>query len=123
MNHTDLIRNFLSILPRYVATLLVSLVAVVVLLTRWKRASRGALWALAGFGLLLFLSLTCPLGQAIIQKWVFQDGDRVKRVWALTAFGMSSSVLYALSNLLLLVAIFAGRSTADEAIPPSSKHQ
>lgn len=51
-----------------------------------------------------------PVGQTIIQHWLFQNGDRESRMWALSAFGMIGSVLQAVIYVFLLVAIFAGRS-------------
>ena len=78
-------------------------------------ARGGALWALLGFGLALILCFVMPVGQTMIQSWVFQGGDRASRMWAFSAFGMIGSMLQAVIYLFLLVAIFAGRSKTDSA--------
>jgi hypothetical protein len=120
MNNTpDQIKIFLSMFAMYLPTLIVCLVAGVVILTRWRQASTGSLWALLGFGLALILCFAMPIGQTVIQHWVFQSGERESRMWAFSTFSIVGSVLHAVIYALLLVAVFAGRSKPDVAIPPS----
>ena len=105
----DQFKLFLSIFALQVPTLIVCLVAGVVILTQWRLASRGSLWALLGFGLALILCFVMPLGQTLLQSWVFQSGERESRMWAFSTFAMVGSVLHAVIYVLLLVAVFAGR--------------
>lgn len=115
MNNADEIKTLLSTFAVYLPRVIICLVAVVVILTKWREARRGAFWALLGFGLALILCFVMPVGQTMIRHWVFQDSDQASRMWAFSAFGMIGSVLQAVTYLLLLVAIFAGRSKTDMA--------
>jgi hypothetical protein len=116
MNNADEIKTVLSTFAVCLPRAIICLLAVVVILAKWRDARGGALWALLGFGLALILCFVMPVGQTMIQHWVFQDGsDRASRMWAFSAFGMIGSGLQAVIYLLLLVAIFAGRSKTDPA--------
>ena len=115
MNNADEIKTFLSTFAVYLPRVIICLVAVVVILAKWREARAGALWALLGFGLGLILCFVMPVGQSMIQHWVLQNGDRASRMWAFSAFGMVGSALQVVVYLFLLVAIFAGRSKTDPA--------
>jgi 4-amino-4-deoxy-L-arabinose transferase-like glycosyltransferase len=119
MSNADQVKMFFSMFAVYVPTLVICLVAGVVILAKWRQAGRGAVWALLGFGLALILCFAMPLGHTLLQHWVFQSGDRASRIWAFTAFSVFGSVLHAVVYALLLVAIFAGRSKPEAAIPPA----
>jgi hypothetical protein len=110
MNNADEIKTFLSTFAVYLPRVIICLVACIVILAKWRDARGGALWALLGFGLALILCFVMPVGQTVLQHWVFQNGDRETRMWAFSAFGMIGSVLQAVIYVFLLVAIFAGRS-------------
>jgi CDP-diglyceride synthetase len=103
------LKIFLTSLAMNVPTLLVCLVAGVVILGRWREGASASFLALLGFGLVLVLCFVLPLGQTMIQQWVFENGQRASRMWAFTAFGIVGSVLRAVSYALLLAAIYAGR--------------
>jgi len=118
MNASNQIQIFLSMLAMYLPTLIVCLVAGVIIFARWRQAAAGALWALLGFGLAFLLCIAMPLGHALLQSWVFQDGQRETRMWALSVFSGLGSILHALVYALLLVAIFAGRTKTDPTRPP-----
>ncbi len=75
--------------------------------------SECVVFAALGFGLVLVLCIVLPLGQTIIQQWVFETGQREARMWEFTAFGIVGSVLRAVSYALLLAAIYAGRRKAQ----------
>ena len=113
MNNTDQIKTFLSMFAAYLPRLIICLVACIVILAKWRQAPSGALWAFLGFGLGLILCFVMPVGQTVIQQWVFQNGDRQNRMWAFGAFSMIGSVLQAVIYVLLLVAVFAGRPKID----------
>ncbi|EDY18562.1 hypothetical protein CfE428DRAFT_3947 [Chthoniobacter flavus Ellin428] len=113
MNSTpEQLKIFLSLFAVHVPTLLVCLVAGVVIIINWKLASPGSLWALLAFGLAFILCFVMPIGQTLLQHWVFQSGEREARMWAFSAFAIVGSVLQALIYALLLAAVFAGRQTA-----------
>lgn len=113
MNNTDEIRTFLSMFAVYLPRVIICLVACIVIVAKWREARGGALWALLGFGLALILCFVMPVGQTMIQHWVFQDGDRTGRMWAFSVFGIVGSALQVVVYLFLLIAIFAGRSKTD----------
>ena len=120
MNTTpDQFKMFLSMFAIHLPTLIVCVVAVVVILTKWRLASNASLWALLAFGLALILCFAMPIGQTLLQVWVFQSGERESRSWALSTFAIVGSVLRAVVYALLLVAVFAGRSKSDDVTPPS----
>ncbi len=121
MQNIDPFRILLSTLPVYLPNLVVCFVAAVVLIVLWRRASSGAIWGLLGFGLLFLVYIVSPVGQAFLQQWVFQDGDRAQRVWAFSAFAFANSAMGAVGHLLLLVAILAGRSVPEPAAGSSGQ--
>lgn len=118
MPHTqDLLNIFLSSFTILLPTLIVSLVAGVVIFTKWRQASSASFWALLGFSLALILCFAIPLGNCIIQPWIFESGGDMKsRIWAFRAFAIAASVLQAITYAFLLVAIFAERHKPDATI-------
>jgi hypothetical protein len=120
MNKPELIKIFLPTFLGYLPTLIVCLAAGLIILTKWRQAPSGSLWALLGFGLTLILCFAMPIGQAMFQQWLLHHlGDRGSRMWPFYTFGILASVLQALSYVFLLVAILAGRSKPDTAMLPS----
>ena len=119
MNGTDQIKMFVSALAIQLPTLLVCFVAGVVILGRWRQASKGAIWALLGFGLATVLCIAIPVAQAGVQEWVKQSRWTIAdRASVFAGLGLLWSVLRAVSYALLLVAVFAGRSNSSSASPP-----
>jgi hypothetical protein len=103
---------FLSLLSTSVPTILVCIVAGVVIVARRSDAPAAAPYALFAFGLLFVLCFVMPLGQTMLQHWVFEEGQRGSRMWAFTAFAFVNSALHAIIYACLLLAIFAGRPKA-----------
>jgi hypothetical protein len=112
MESTVQMKLFFTSLAMNVPVLLVCFVAGIVILGRWREGASASVFAALGFGLVLVLCFVLPLGQTMIQHWVFEDGQREARMWALTGFGIVGSVLRAVSYALLLAAIYAGRPKA-----------
>jgi hypothetical protein len=112
MNNMQQITMLLSTLATQLPVLVVCMVASVVVLVRWKEGSRGSLWALLGFGLALMLCIVVPVVQTTVQRWVMQSGDVARRASVFTGLSILWSVLRASTYALLLVAVFAGRSTS-----------
>ena len=119
MNDTDQIKMLVSTLAIQLPTLLVCFVAGVVILGRWREASRGAIWALLGFGLATILCIAIPVTQAVVQEWLKQSHWTIaERASVFAGLGFLWSVLRAISYALLLVAVFAGRSNSSSVSPP-----
>jgi hypothetical protein len=118
MNNTDQIKLLLTTFAIQLPTLLVCFVAGVVILGRWKQASKASIWALLGFGLTAVLCFAVPVAQTAVQDWVRHSGHTMADGASVMA-GISIvwSVLRAVTYALLLVAVFAGRSTS----PPVSR--
>ena len=98
-----LLQRYMWALP----SLLFALIACAVILAQWRKAPRAFFWALLGFGLQLFLSVINPLVYLAIEDWV-KDGSG--RHWAFNVTGVIFGLLYVVAQVLLLVAILAGRS-------------
>lgn len=112
MNNTDQIKLLLSLFAIQVPTLLVCFVAGVVILGRWKQDSKASIWALLGFGLAAVLCFAVPASQTAWQEWARQSGyTAVQRASVMAGISIVWSVLRAVSYALLLMAVFAGRST------------
>ena len=111
MNSNDEIRMLASLFAVQVPVLVICFVACVVILARWKEAPKAALWALLGFGLAALLGFVVPAAQTGLQTWIRQTGHTVEGTQAMAGLGFLWSVLRAISYLLLLIAIFSGRST------------
>jgi hypothetical protein len=119
MNAPDPISIFLSITSLQLPTLIVCLVACIVTFTKWKLGSRGSVWALSGFGLVVFLSIAIPVVQTILQIWAYQSGHQAQIRWVYPTFFIIWSVLHAVSYVFFLVAIFAGRTTPNSPLVTS----
>jgi hypothetical protein len=119
-SNVDMMKLFLTTFVMYIPGLLVSVVAIIVSLAKWRQSPSGSLWALMGFGLLLLMCIVMPIGHAAIQYWAFHsEGTQTGRMWAFSLFAVIGSVLHAVIYGLLLVAVFAGRSKPTEATPTS----
>jgi hypothetical protein len=111
--------QLLQLLAVQVPILLVCIVGIVVILGRWNEGSSGSIWALFGFGISLILCFAIPFGQTITQQLMVRSGVQAKDfAWAFTALALLWSVLRAVSYILLLVAVFAGRPN-PQGITPS----
>ncbi len=94
--------------------LLVALAGCLVVLARRRQAPRGSTWALLGFGLAVVLGLIIPVGEVMSQRWMMESHEtRAEVGYVLTSLSLLWNTLHAVVYVLLLVAVFAGRS-----IPP-----
>lgn len=113
MNHTDQLKLLFSTFTIQLPTLLVCFVAGVVILAKWKEGSEGSLWALLGFSLAAVLCFAIPVSQTAVQEWARHSGHTtMENASVMAAVSMVWSVLRAVSYALLLIAVFAGRSTS-----------
>jgi len=119
MNNTDQIKVLLSMFAIQLPTLLVCFVAGVVILARWKQGSKGSMWALLGFGLAAVLCFAVPVAQTAVQAWIKHSGHTIiESASVMAGISMVWSVLRAVTYALLLVAVFAGRSTSPPVSTP-----
>ena len=118
MNNTDQIKLLLSMFAIQLPTLLVCFVAGVGILGRWKQGSKGSMWALFGFGLAAVLCFAIPVAQTAVQDWIGHGGHTTAESGSVMAsISIVWSVLRAVTYALLLIAVFAGRTTS----PPISR--
>ena len=119
MNNTDQIKMLLSMFAIQLPTLLVCFVGLVVILGRWKEGSKGSMWALLGFGLAALLCFVVPVAQTVVQDWLRHSGRTMVESGSIMAgISMWWSVLRAVTYALLLIAVFAGRSTSPPVSTP-----
>lgn len=123
MNTTDnfplLFTQMLQHLIVQLPLLLVNLVGVILILSRWKEGSSGSKWALLGVGLSLFLCFAVPVGQIVTQHLMVQNGVGAQNMgWAFTGLSIVWSAMRAVSYAFLLAAIYSGRPNPDAYTPP-----
>ena len=113
MNNIDQLKPLLSVFAIQLPTLIVCLVAGVVILGRWKEGSKGSLWAFLGFGLAAALCFAIPMAQIAVQNWISHSGHTaIEGASVIAGISIVWSILRAISYALLLIAVFAGRSTS-----------
>ena len=113
MSTSDQTQFLISAFALHIPTLIVAIVACILSASKFKQAPDAAMWSLFGFGLALVLCLTTPVGQWLIQRWVFEGVGPASRAWAFTAFGFVNAILHAVVYIFLVVAVFAGRPKAS----------
>ena len=120
----DFIPVILKILLGQTPVLLVCLLGAVVALAKWRQAPTVCFLALAGFGLAFLLTLVSP-AVSIWLSMAMRNGPAADHGLALAAFNIFVSLLRAASYVLLLVAVFAGRSpnTANASASPPINRQ
>ena len=91
----------------------VSVIACMVIISRWNDGGRGWTWAFAGFALSVVLCILIPVTQSLVQQWA-TDGSHsmVERASILSVVGIFWSVMRAVSYGLLLMGLIAGRPGA-----------
>ena len=119
MNNTDQIKLLISTFAIQLPTLLVCFVAGVVILGKWREGSKGSMWALFGFGLAAVLCFAIPVAQTAVQGWARQNGHTIiESASVMAGISIVWSVLRAVTYALLLIAVFAGRSTPPPVSAP-----
>jgi hypothetical protein len=119
MNNPYQVKMLLSTFAIQLPTLVVCFVALVVVLGKWKEGSKGSMWALLGFGLAAVLCFVVPVTQTAVQGWVTHSGHTaIESASVMAGISMVWSVLRAITYALLLIAVFAGRSTSPPVSTP-----
>ena len=115
MSSTVQIQMLVSTFAMQLPSLLVCLAACVVVVVKWQQGSRGSIWALLGFGLALIICVAIPIVQSVVQPWIMQSSETMsQRAAILSSLSVLWSLLRAVTYGLLLVAVFAGRSTPQD---------
>src|SRR5262245_41043283 len=118
MSSVNQLGIFLTMFVNQLPILLVCLVAIGLVFTRWKQQSPARSWALMGFGLALILCLAIPVAQLVVQNWIVTGGtDGAHRATILSVISFFCSVLRAVSYGLLAMAIFIGQSQRTSGSP------
>jgi hypothetical protein len=114
MNNMTWLPQIISNFTPHLPVLVVSLVALIVVFTRWRQGSTGSLWALFGFGLASALCFIIPISQFAMNLWLMQsDGPLARRGFLFGAMAIFWSILRAATYVFLLMAVFAGRPQAE----------
>jgi hypothetical protein len=119
MDNTDQIKLLVSTFAIQLPTLLVCFVAGIVIPGKWREGSKGSMWALLGFGLAAVLCFAIPVAQTAVQGWVRHNGHTtIESASVMAGISIVWSVLRAVTYALLLIAVFAGRSTPPPVSAP-----
>ncbi len=114
MNDTKIFSELLGGIAVQLPVLLVCLVGIMVALISWRRAPAASLWTLLAFGLALLLCILIPISQQTMLR-MMTESSLDTRVTANIALGVVWSIVRAISYILLLVGVYAGRKSASPA--------
>jgi predicted membrane channel-forming protein YqfA (hemolysin III family) len=114
MNDTRIFSELLGAVATQLPVLLVSLVGIMVALISWRRAPAASLWTFLAFGLALLLCILIPISQQTMLR-MMKESSLDTRVTANIVLGIVWSIVRAISYVLLLVGVYAGRKSASPA--------
>jgi hypothetical protein len=112
MNDTKIFSELLGGVATQLPVLLVCLVGIMVALISWRRAPAASLWTFLAFGLALLLCILIPISQQTMLR-MMKESSLDTRVTANIALGVVWSIVRAISYILLLVGVYAGRKSAS----------
>jgi len=99
--------------------LVVALVACIVTILNWEQSPSASLFSLLGFGLTLFLCFAIPIGQSVATSMLVpNDGSVANTRFVFTGLAIFWSLLRAAAYVLLLSAIYTGRTATRPASTP-----
>jgi hypothetical protein len=111
MNDAKFLADFIQSLLVQLPVLIVSLIGVIVVISRWNDAPAAGVWSLLGFGAAGLLCLLYPVSQAGLRYWFASNpGHPRDMLAAFTGLSVVWSLIRAASYIFLLAAIFAGRT-------------
>lgn len=119
MNDTKIVSEMLGGILIQLPVLVVCLVGIMVALISWRHSPVASVWTLLAFGLVLLLCILIPISQQTMLRMMKESGVGT-RVTANIVFGLAWSVLRAVSYVLLLVGVYAGRKSTSATPPPVS---
>ena len=114
MNNTQTFSELLGAVATQLPVLLVCLVGIIVALISWRRAPAASLWTFLAFCLAFLLCILIPVSQQIVLR-MMKESSFDARVTANIVLGVVWSILRAVSYLLLLAGVYAGRKSASQA--------
>src|SRR5205807_6559145 len=114
MNNTQTFSELLGRAATQFPVLLGCLVGIMVALLSWRRAPAASLWTFLAFCLAFFLCILIPVSQQTVLR-LMKENSFDARVTANIVLGVVWSVLRAVSYVLLLVGVYAGRKSASQA--------
>ena len=114
MNNTKTFSELLGGVATQLPVLLVCLVGIMVALLSWRRAPAASLWTFLAFCLAFFLCILIPISQQTMMR-MMKESSFDARVTANIVFGVVWSIVRAISYVLLLVGVYAGRQSASQA--------
>lgn len=114
MNDTKIFSELLGGIAVQLPVLLVCLVGIMVALISWRRAPAASLWTFLAFGLALLLCILIPISQQTMLR-MMKESSLDTRVTANIVLGIVWSIVRAISYVLLLVGVYAGRKSASPA--------
>ena len=97
------ISAFLYQLPVFIACV----AGIIITVASWRKSPSASLWALLGFALALVLCVLVPLAQQIVFQ--LMQGEAMARAKLSSVLSYFWSMLRAVSYVLLLIAVYAGR--------------
>ena len=114
MNDTKIYSDLLGGIAVQLPVLLVSLVGIMVALTSWRRAPAASLWTFLAFCLAFLLCILIPVSQQTMLR-LMKESSLDARVRANITLGVVWSIVRAISYILLLVGVYAGRKSNSAA--------
>jgi predicted membrane channel-forming protein YqfA (hemolysin III family) len=114
MNDSKMFSEMLGGILSQLPMLFVCLVGILVALIFWRRAPIASLWTFLAFGLALLLCVLIPVSQQTMWRMMNQSSLDTK-VTANIALAFIWSVFRAISYVLLLLGVYAGRKSVSVA--------
>jgi hypothetical protein len=112
MNDTKMLSEMLGGIATQLPVLLVSLVGIMVALISWRRAPAASLWTFLAFCLAFLLCALIPVSQQAMLR-MMKESSLDTRVTANIVLGVVWSIVRAVTYVLLLVGVYAGRKSAS----------
>jgi ABC-type methionine transport system permease subunit len=113
MNDTKMFSEILRGILIQFPILLVCLVGIMVALISWRRSPAASLWTLLAFCLAFLLCILIPVSQQTMLR-MMKESSLDTRLTANITLGVVWSIFRAISYILLLVGVYAGRKGASE---------
>jgi hypothetical protein len=111
MNDAKFLADFLQSILVQLPVLIVALIGIIIVISRWNDAPAAGVWSLLGFGSAVLLCLLYPISQAGLRYWSVNNPGHSREMLAVfTGLGVVWSLVRAASYTFLLAAIFAGRT-------------
>ena len=114
MNNTQTFSELVGAVATQLPILLVSLIGFMVALLSWRRAPAASLWTFLAFCLAFLLCILIPVSQQTVLR-VMKESSFDARITANIVLGLVWSIVRAISYVLLLSGVYAGRKSASQA--------